>query len=95
MVLLYLHPSAASVALLSTPKFSIDQTCVNSEPGRDALDDRYESFAVRFASGREPERHMKVLPQKKTGAEVTDRILRHQQLTFFHDARKLSSQCCR
>ena len=56
-VALDLHPAAAAVAELAPRHVAVERLAVELEPGGQALDDRDQAGAVRFAGGCEPESH--------------------------------------
>ena len=56
-VLLDLHPPAAAVAELAPRHVAVERLAVELEPRGQALDDRDEPGAVRFACCREAKRH--------------------------------------
>ena len=56
-VALDLHPPAAAVAELAPRHVAVERLAVELEAGGQALDDRDQAGAVRFARGRETEGH--------------------------------------
>ena len=56
-VALDLHPAAAAMAELAARHVAVERLAIELEPGRQALDDRDQPGAVRFARCREPQSH--------------------------------------
>ena len=61
-VMLNLHAAAAAVALLPAPELAVEKSLVQFEPGRQAREERDQSFAVRFSGSKVAQHKCSILP---------------------------------